>query len=107
MSAKKPSNGKLHVLVVDHSPSIRAAVTMCMKIKGIPVRELYQAGNAREGLAILKTQRKETPDVAVVLVRTTEAEATESAVAKITEDVVVPIGTDEIEIWGLEAFKGK
>jgi len=53
----------LNVLVVDDSSVMRAMIIRCLRLSGLPVSEYYQAGNGKEGLAILE---KQWIDVALV-----------------------------------------
>jgi len=43
----------LNILVVDDSAVVRAVISKTFKLAGIPVGELYQAGNGKEALEIL------------------------------------------------------
>lgn len=43
----------LNILVVDDSAVVRAVISKTLKLAGIPVGELYQAGNGKEALEIL------------------------------------------------------
>lgn len=46
----------LNVLVVDDSAVMRAIITKTLRISGLPIGEVYQASNGREGLSILRDQ---------------------------------------------------
>ena len=45
----------INVLVVDDSAVMRSMVIRSLRISGIPLGEVYQAGNGRDGLATLAT----------------------------------------------------
>lgn len=44
----------LNVLVVDDSAVMRAMVIRTLRLSGIPVQEIYQAANGKEGLHVLE-----------------------------------------------------
>ena len=44
----------LNVLVVDDSSVVRAMILKTLRVAGLPVGEVYQAGNGREGLDLLE-----------------------------------------------------
>ncbi len=46
-----------NILVVDDSETIRAIVAKTIKIAGVPVLNLFQASNGKEGLEILKKEK--------------------------------------------------
>jgi two-component system chemotaxis response regulator CheY len=44
----------LNVLVVDDSSVMRAMIVKTMRLSGLPLGEVYQAGNGQEGLAVIR-----------------------------------------------------
>ncbi|MFH1550549.1 MAG: response regulator [Planctomycetota bacterium] len=46
----------LKVLVVDDSATMRAIIAKTLKMAGLPLEEIYQAANGREGLDVLGSQ---------------------------------------------------
>ena len=46
----------LNVLVVDDSSVTRAMIIKTLRMAGVPLGEIYQAGDGREGLAVLQEQ---------------------------------------------------
>jgi len=46
----------LKVLVVDDSATMRAIVSKTLKMAGLPLEEIHQAANGREGLDVLGSQ---------------------------------------------------
>jgi two-component system chemotaxis response regulator CheY len=45
----------LNILLVDDSATVRAVLSKTLQIAGVPVKELYQAANGQEALAILSS----------------------------------------------------
>jgi two-component system, chemotaxis family, chemotaxis protein CheY len=45
----------LNILIVDDSSVIRTMILRTLRIAGIPIGEVYQAGNGQEGLAALES----------------------------------------------------
>jgi len=45
-----------NILVVDDSETVRAVIAKTLRLAGVPVNELYQAGNGQEALAVLSEQ---------------------------------------------------
>jgi two-component system chemotaxis response regulator CheY len=50
----------LNVLVVDDSATMRAIIVKTLKMAGLPLAEVYQAENGREGLEVLGSWRVDT-----------------------------------------------
>ena len=50
----------LNVLVVDDSSVTRAMIIKTLRMAGVPLGEIYQAGDGREGLAVLQEQWNKT-----------------------------------------------
>lgn len=44
----------INILVIDDSAVMRAMIIKSMKMSGLPIGEIYQAGNGREGLESLE-----------------------------------------------------
>ena len=44
-----------HVLVVDDSPILRAAIKKVVKLAGVPEDRIFEAGNGVEALEVLET----------------------------------------------------
>ncbi len=43
-----------NILIVDDSATVRAVISKALKLAGVPINELYQAGNGREALDALQ-----------------------------------------------------
>ena len=44
----------LNILIVDDSNTVRAVIAKTLELTGMPIGELYQAGNGKEALDVLK-----------------------------------------------------
>lgn len=56
--ATGPRGGRpLDILIVDDSATMRAMITRVTRLSGVPVGEIYEAGNGREAIAVLESRR--------------------------------------------------
>lgn len=46
----------LNILIVDDSETVRSIIVKTLQIAGVPTREVFQAGNGKEALDILRAQ---------------------------------------------------
>lgn len=59
MSEQAPGAGSgrpLNLLIVDDSAMMRAMITRVTRLCGVPIGEVFEAGNGREAMAVLESQ---------------------------------------------------